>query len=151
MKIKAQIKWSKNKEDNFLEGNYSRVHQWVVNTNQIINISSSPDIVPVPMSDASLIDPEEALLASISSCHMLFFLSFCAKKKYIVNQYYDNPIAHLGKNKKGKMSILTAELNPVVKFEGLRIPTSKDIQKIHQLAHANCFIANSLRTEIRIN
>jgi organic hydroperoxide reductase OsmC/OhrA len=102
------------------------------------------------MSDAALIDPEEAFIASISSCHMLFFLFFCFKQKFIVSNYEDQAEGILGKDEKGREQMLSVTLYPVVQFEGDQIPSSETLHQLHELAHDNCFIANSVTTKIEV-
>jgi organic hydroperoxide reductase OsmC/OhrA len=150
MKYNAAISWARSANESFIDGRYSRVHQWKFDGGMNFNASSSPAIVPLPMSDASLIDPEEAFLASIASCHMLFFLSFCAKEKYTAARYEDHAEGILGQNENGKKQMLTVTLRPVVKFEGGLLPSSAIINHLHELAHENCFIANSVNTKIKI-
>ena len=150
MKINAKILWQRSQGEKFLDGNYRRVHKWILDGGMRIEASSSPEIVPTPMSDPSLIDPEEAYILSIASCHMLFFLSIAAKKKFIIEQYQDNPEAIMGKNDEGKMAVLSLTLHPKVTFAGTNIPEEDNIKLIHELAHSNCFLANSVKTKISI-
>ena len=150
MKYTATINWTKSPAENFEDGKYSRVHQWIFDGGMQFNASSSPHIVPVPMSDASFIDPEEAFVASIASCHMLFFLSFCAKRKYIVTHYEDSAEGILDKADDGRMQMTNVTLHPVVKFEG-ESPSEDTVLLLHEMAHNNCFIANSVKTKINIS
>ncbi len=150
MNYTAKLTWEKQPDEEFEKGRYSRVHQWVFDGGMKIAASSSPGVVPVPMSDASLIDPEEAFLASLSSCHLLFFLSIAAKKKLIVEKYEDHVQGTMGKNSEGKISMLTITLNPLIAFSGNNIPSQETIRQIHELAHDSCYIANSVKTKIEI-
>lgn len=150
MEVTANIEWKKTPEEKFINGCYSRVHKWSFDGGTTILASSSPDIVPIPMSDAALIDPEEAFLASVSSCHMLFFLSIANKKNYVVDRYYDQPSGKLKKNNDNKMAMQSIVLKPKVIFSGSKKPTDKIIIQMHELAHSNCFIANSIQTKITI-
>lgn len=150
MKIKSKILWTRNPEEIFLNGKYKRVHQWIFDGGFTLNASSSPEIVPLSMSDPALIDPEEAFITGISSCHMLFFLSIAAKKKLMVKCYEDNPTAVLGKNEAEELAIISLILKPKVRFEGSRIPDEATIQTLHELAHSQCFLANSIKTKITI-
>ena len=150
MNYTATITWQKQPAEEFEKGRYSRVHQWAFDGGMKIAVSSSPTVVPVPMSDASLIDPEEAFLASLSSCHLLFFLSIAAKKKLIVEKYEDHVQGTMGENEDGKMAMLTAVLTPVIIFSGENRPSAETIRQIHELAHASCYIANSVKTKIEI-
>jgi len=150
MKISTNIIWNKGKAENFLDGRYRRTHQWRMEGGMTLNVSASPEIVPIPMSDPTLIDPEEAFLSSVSSCHMLFFLSIAAKKKLIVDSYQDNPIAIMGKNENGKMAVSSIILQPKVVFGPGKEADDVMVNRIHQIAHANCFLANSINTKITI-
>jgi len=150
MNYTATLTWQKQPGEEFEKGRYSRVHQWMFDGGMKIAASSSPTVVPVPMSDASLIDPEEAFLASLSSCHLLFFLSIAAKKKLIVEKYQDHVQGIMGKNEEGKMAMLTVTLNPVVSFSAENMPSQETIRQIHELAHDSCYIANSVKTKLEI-
>ncbi len=149
MKYTATVTWQKQLGEAFEKGRYSRVHQWSFDGGMTIAASSSPSVVPLPMSDASLIDPEEAFLASLSSCHMLFFLSIAAKKKIVVEKYEDHISGMMGPDTEEKMAMLTATLDPVIIFSGEQ-PSTATIREIHELAHQSCFIANSVKTKIEI-
>ena len=150
MNYTATITWQKQPGEEFEKGKYCRVHQWEFDGGMKIAASSSPTVVPLPMSDASLIDPEEAFLASLSSCHMLFFLSIAAKKKLLVEKYEDHAQGTMGKNEEGKIAMLTIILNPVIIFSGAEKPSQETIRQIHKLAHDSCYIANSVKTKIEI-
>ena len=150
MKISTNIIWNRGEEENFLNGQYKRTHQWIMEGGMILNASASPEIVPIPMSDPALIDPEEAFVSSVSSCHMLFFLSIAAKKKLVIDSYQDNPIATMGKNENGKMAVKSITLQPKVVFGAGKKTDEATINRIHQIAHANCFLANSINTKITI-
>ncbi len=149
MKCTATINWKKAADELFVDGRYSRVHQWAFDGGMQFNASSSPHIVPVPMSDASFIDPEEAFVASISSCHMLFFLSFCAKQKYIVEFYEDHAEGILEEGGDGKKQMVSVSLHPTIRFNG-KEPSGETLAHLHELSHENCFIANSVKTKIDI-
>jgi organic hydroperoxide reductase OsmC/OhrA len=106
--------------------------------------------VPIPQSDPSLVDPEEAFIASIASCHMLFFLSFCAREKFVIKDYEDRAEGILDSGEDGKKQIISVILHPVVLFEGENLPSKESIRQLHELAHENCFIANSVKTKIEV-
>ncbi|WP_024771018.1 OsmC family protein [Aquimarina macrocephali] len=148
MKHSARVFWKKNQHEAFMDGKYSRAHAWYFDGGAEILASSSPEVVPTPMSNASAVDPEEAFLASVSSCHMLFFLSIASKKKYVVESYEDHPVGELNEIK-GKKAITTIALCPKVIFKGNQ-PSIKNIEQMHNLAHSNCFIANSIIANIQI-
>lgn len=145
----ATIKWQRG-EQGFLDDNYSRGHVWEFDGGVSLPATASPHIVPLPKSVAENVDPEEAFVASLSSCHMLFFLSIAAKNGYIVDTYTDYAIGYLEKNEQGKVAMTTVKLRPNVSFSGEQLPTGAQIRKIHEQSHAQCFIANSVKTEVNI-
>jgi organic hydroperoxide reductase OsmC/OhrA len=112
-----------------------------------VRASSSPEVVPLPFSDASAIDPEEAFVASLSSCHMLWFLSIAAKRKFIVDSYADGAEGMMAKNGEGKLAIVRVILRPRVSFSGSP-PSRTESAEMHHAAHESCFIANSVRSEV---
>lgn len=144
----AEISWVR-KGNAFLDQKYSREHIWKFDGGIEISASASPSIVPIPYSSEECIDPEEAFVASISSCHMLFFLSIAAKKGFIVNSYADRAIGILSKNNE-KLSITHVKLNPIVEFDGENQPDFNMLSEMHKESHGNCFIANSVNTDIEI-
>ena len=144
----ATVSWQRNGQT-FSDNQYSRDHQWLFDGGASIAASSSPHIVPLPHSVEENVDPEEAFIASLSSCHMLFFLSIAAKKKYIIDSYIDEATGVLEKNNQGKLAMTHVILNPNIHFGGEQ-PSPEEIQKIHHLAHQECFIANSVLTTIEI-
>ena len=149
----ATINWQRdtnqNKQD-FTNNKYSRAHQWHFDGGVSVPASSSPHVVPLPYSVEQNVDPEEALVASLSSCHMLFFLSIAAKRKYIVDSYIDEAIGTMGKNEHGKMAFTEVVLHPQIVFSGEKQPTQEQVDKIHHMAHEQCFIANSVNFEVRV-
>lgn len=151
MKYNIKVLWESNSSDKFTNNKYSRTHKWILNGGLELPASSSPQVVPVPMSDELAIDPEEAFVASLASCHMLFFLSIAAAQGYIVDRYEDNAEGVMGRNKNGEMAMKTVNLNPQVIFLGSKVPATEQRAKIHQMAHSKCFIANSVRSKININ
>jgi len=144
----AEVLWLREGQD-FLSNKYSRRHVIRFDGGAEIPGSSSPHVVPLPMSDATAVDPEEALVASLSSCHMLWFLSIAAKRKFCVERYFDPAVGVMGKNAEGKVAMLTITLKPEVTFSGERAPTREQIDQMHHEAHDECFIANSVKTEVR--
>ncbi|HZD52111.1 MAG TPA: OsmC family protein [Woeseiaceae bacterium] len=132
----------------FTDDSYSRGHQWQFDGGATIDASASPEVVPLPMSVPEYIDPEEAFIAALASCHMLFFLSLAAHRKYVVDSYTDAAIGYMGKNEKGRIWMTKVILEPKVSFVGDRVPTSEELEKLHHRAHELCFIANSVRTEV---
>ena len=112
--------------------------------------SSAPTSVPVPLSDPAAVDPEEALVAALGSCHMLFFLAFAAKGGFTVDSYRDEAVGMLGRDDRGKTSITTVALRPAVVFSGETRPDAAAIDALHHRAHEACYIANSIRAEVTI-
>ena len=143
----AVVQWQRN-QATFTDNQYSREHIWKFDGGVEILASSSPHVVPVPYSNAACVDPEEAFIASLSSCHMLWFLSIAAKKKFVVDSYTDQAIGLMSKNEDGKLAITRVNLRPQVIFAGDNLPTTKQIEEIHNQAHHSCFLANSVKTEI---
>lgn len=146
-KYEAEISWKRDGA-RFTDNRYSRGHEWSFDGGVKIMASSSPSVMPVPYSVVEAVDPEEALVASAASCHMLWFLSITAKRGYVVESYVDKAIGIMEKNSEGKMAITRITLRPKVEFSVDRAPSAAELQSLHHLAHAECFIANSLKSEI---
>lgn len=111
--------------------------------------SHAPDAVPLPLSDAPALDPQEAFVASLSSCHMLWFLALAAKRQWCVDRYFDAATGIMDKNAEGKTAMTLVTLRPDVLFSGDRQPSREELDQLHQEAHDACFIANSVKTEVR--
>ena len=144
----AGLYWKQQPHDSFLRGKYSRAHTWKLDGGSLIEASASPAIVPVPFSNPECIDPEEAFVLSLASCHMLFFLSIAAKMQINVSRYEDNPVGTLEKTEAGHVAITKIILRPRVVANEMT-PADK-ISHIHHRAHQNCFIANSIKTKVEI-
>lgn len=144
----AEVLWLRNEGD-FAGNRYSRRHLLRFDGGLEVPGSSSPHVVPPPMSDASALDPEEAFVSSLSSCHMLWFLSIAAKRKFCVDRYFDAAEGVMEKNADGKMAMTVVTLRPDVEFSGARQPTREELDRLHHEAHDACFIANSVKTEVR--
>jgi organic hydroperoxide reductase OsmC/OhrA len=144
----VNIAWSRG-DAPFVDNRYSRAHRWRFDGGAEVAGSSSPHVVPVPMSDASAVDPEEAFVASIASCHMLWFLSLAAARKWRVDRYEDDAEGLMEKNADGRMAITRVTLRPAVAFGGERVPDRAELDRLHHQAHERCFIASSVRSEIR--
>lgn len=144
----AVIKWSRNGAT-FTDNRYSRAHLWQFDGGIEVPASSSPQVVPIPMSTAAAVDPEEAFIASLSSCHMLWFLAIAAKRGYAVESYRDEAVGVMAKDSSGKMAMTLVTLRPAVEFGSEKRPTADDLLALHHEAHAQCYIANSVRTEVR--
>lgn len=146
----ASVQWARSTHELFLDNQYSRGHTWTFDGGAVVAASAAPDVVPLPYSVAANVDPEEAFIASLASCHMLFFLAIAAKQKWVVDTYCDNAAGVLAKNAEGKMAMTLITLKPKVTFGGDHQPTVEQIQKIHHQAHERCFIANSVKTEVKV-
>jgi organic hydroperoxide reductase OsmC/OhrA len=144
----ATIHWSRNGAV-FTDQRYSRAHRWRFDGGVEVPASSSPHVVRVPLSDANAVDPEEAFVASLSSCHMLFFLSFAARDGFVVDEYVDEAVGVMEKDSGGRMAITVVTLRPAVMFSGDRSPTQRELDALHHEAHDACFIANSVKTDVR--
>ena len=144
----AEILWQRGDQD-FLANAYSRRHAMRFDGGAEVPGSSSPHVVPLPFSDAAAVDPEEAFVASLSSCHMLWFLTMAVKRKFIVDRYFDAASGTMDKNAEGKLAITVVTLRPEVTFSGDTLPTREQIEHMHHRAHEECFIANSVKTEVR--
>ncbi|MGR5307464.1 OsmC family protein [Vibrio mediterranei] len=144
----AQISWKRKQDEVFSDNNYSRGHVWEFDGGLTVPASPSPHVVPLPLSIEENIDPEEAYIAALSSCHMLVFLSIAAKRKYVIDSYIDKAVGILAENEAGRMAVTKVILRPDVVFSGERVPTREQLEKMHHLSHENCFIANSVKTEI---
>lgn len=147
---KIKILWEKGVTD-FIDNRYSRVHKWILDSELEIPASASPSNVPLPFSDPNVIDPEEAFLASVSSCHMLCFLNICAKRKICIEEYSDEALGFMNKNDPNFSFIEKIVLQPKVKFSGDKIPSHDEHVSIHNEAHKRCFISNSVRSNIVVN
>ena len=132
----------------FLDQRYSRAHRWTFDGGATVPASSSPHVVPIPMSDPLGVDPEEAFVAALSSCHMLFFLSFAAKRGFVVDQYLDEAVGTMGKDETGRLAMTRVILRPRVAFVGDHHPDDAELRSLHDEAHHACFLANSVRTHI---
>jgi organic hydroperoxide reductase OsmC/OhrA len=145
----AELVWERGEQD-FLSNRYSRRHNIHLDGGLTIPGSASPHVVPLPMSDASAMDPEEAFVASLSSCHMLWFLALAAKHGFCVDRYADKASGILDRIADRKMAMTVVTLCPDVKFSGTKLPTPADITQLHHDAHEQCYIANSVKTEVRV-
>ena len=146
---KAAIRWVRS-GDEFLKGRFSRAHTWAFDGGVTVAASSSPSAVPVPFSVPANVDPEEAFVASVSSCHMLTYLWAAYRAGFVVDSYDDEAVGVMTKNEKGIFWVSTIVLHPKISYSGDKIPTEQDIARFHHLAHENCFIANSVKTDIRV-
>jgi organic hydroperoxide reductase OsmC/OhrA len=144
----AQVVWNRG-EQPFVDNRFSRRHTISFDGGTTFAGSSSPHVTRVPFSDPSAADPEELFVASLSSCHMLWFLYIAASRKLRVDSYADRAEGTMEKNRNGKLAISIVTLRPEVAFSGPVLPPWSEVLALHDEAHANCFIANSVLTEVR--
>ena len=143
----ASVAWARGDGD-FTRGRYSRAHAWRFDGGLEVPASASPGHVPPPFSRADAIDPEEAFVAALSSCHMLFFLYFAAKDGLVVETYDDRATGLMARDAGGRLAMTRVTLDPRVAFTGARHPDAAEIADLHHRAHEACYLANSVRTEV---
>lgn len=144
----ARVVWARG-DSRFTDNRYSRAHEWRFDGGTVVPASSSPHVVPPPLSAAAAVDPEEALVAALSSCHMLTFLYLAAKRGFCVDGYDDDAVGVMQKNAAGRYWVSSVTLRPAIRFSG-RAPSAAELDELHHAAHEECFIANSVRTEVRV-
>ncbi len=145
----AELVWERGAQD-FSGNKYSRRHLLRFDGGTEVPGSSSPSVVPVPMSDPAGVDPEEAFVASLSACHMLWFLAIAAKRGFTVDRYEDSAVGVLERNAERRFAMTTVTLRPRIVFSGERPPTPEELEQLHHKAHEECYIANSVKTEVRV-
>jgi organic hydroperoxide reductase OsmC/OhrA len=146
---RATVTW-KREGASFTDQRYSRGHSWSFDGGITVPASSSPLSVRLPYSVAEAVDPEEALVASLSSCHMLTFLYVAAKQGFVVDEYADTGVGEMTKNEHGKFWVSKVTLAPAITFSGNKRPSAEQLAELHHLAHEECYIANSVKTEVVI-
>ncbi|HEY0231549.1 MAG TPA: OsmC family protein [Dokdonella sp.] len=145
----ANVRWQRGDGD-FAQGRYSRAHQWRFDGGSVIAASPSPHVVPAPWSDAAGVDPEEAFVASISSCHMLWFLSLAAERGFVVDRYEDDAVGTMTRIAPQRHAITEVVLRPSIGYAAGAAADAAAAGALHEAAHERCFIANSVRTVIRV-
>lgn len=145
----ATVEWSRGDQP-FADNRYSRAHDWRFDGGAVVRGSSAPSSVPEPMSDPAAVDPEEALVAAVSSCHMLFFLAYAGKAGFVVDHYSDDAVGRMGKDERGRISITDIVLRPAVLFSGDVRPDAAGLAGLHHRAHEACYIANSIRAGVTV-
>ncbi len=145
----ATIRWTRDPGTDFAKGQYSRAHEWAFDGGAVVPASPSPHVVPAPWSDQAGVDPEEAFVASLSSCHMLFFVDFARRAGFVVDSYVDEAEGVLEKRSDGKIAMTSVTLRPRVTWGGTP-PDGAALADLHHRAHEACFIANSVTTEVRV-
>jgi organic hydroperoxide reductase OsmC/OhrA len=143
----AVVEWSRDGAV-FTDNRYSRGHRWLFDGGVEVPASASPSVVPAPLSVAAAVDPEEAFVASLASCHMLWFLSLAARRGYVVERYTDRAVGAMGRDASGKDFVSRVTLRPEVAFGGDAQPTPDDVAALHRAAHDECFIARSVKTTV---
>ena len=146
---KSTVKWQRTGPD-FLKGRYSREHTWAFDGGVTVPASASPHVVPTPWSNPACVDPEEAFVASLASCHMLTFLFVAAKRGFQIDSYEDEAVGVMSKNENGVPWVSVVTLNPKIIYSGEKIPAPEEKEQLHHLAHEQCFIANSVKTQITV-
>lgn len=147
---RAQITWRRGPEEKFVDSRYSRAHEWTFDGGIIVPASSAVSSVPLPYSKAENVDPEEALVAAISSCHMLSFLYLAAKSRFVVDSYEDHAVGTMTKDSRGRQWISHVVLAPRIQFSGAAVPDHPIVAELHHRAHEGCYIANSVCSEISV-
>jgi organic hydroperoxide reductase OsmC/OhrA len=145
----ATVHWQRDGA-NFADNTYSRAHEWWFDEGVVVAASSAPSSVPLPMSRPDAVDPEEALVAACSSCHMLFFLAFAGRRGFTIDSYTDAAVGAMTKNDAGKLYVSAITLDPKIVWSGDIRPTDGDIAKLHERSHAECYIANSIRATVTV-
>ena len=145
----ATVEWSRGDQP-FSDNRYSRAHDWRFDGGAVVRGSSAPSSVAAPMSDPAAVDPEEALVAAVSSCHMLFFLAYAGKAGFVVDDYHDDAVGRMGKDERGRVSITEVTLRPAVVFAGETRPDAVALAALHHRAHEACYIANSIRAGVTV-
>ena len=144
---RATVQWTRG-DAKFTDQRYSRGHSWSFDGGITVPASSSPLSVRLPYSVAEAVDPEEAFVAAVSSCHMLTFLYVAAKQGFVVDSYADEAVGEMTKNERGRMWVSKVTLAPAITFSGEKRPTPEQLDELHHLAHEECFIANSVKSEV---
>ena len=145
----ATIRWTRKGDGDFTKGQYSRAHEWAFDGGASVSASASPHVVPAPWSDPAGVDPEEAFIASLSSCHMLFFIDFARRDGLTVDDYVDEAEGVMEKRSDGKIAMTRVTLRPRITWGG-DTPDDAVIADLHHRAHEACFIANSVTTEVTV-
>ena len=146
----AKVVWRRGTDEPFSDGRYSRAHDWLFDGGARVRGSAAPHTVRPPLSDPSAVDPEEALVAALSSCHMLFFLWLAAQRGFAVVSYEDSAIGIMGKGTDGREWVSRVTLRPNVVFDGGQRPSRAEVEALHHESHDRCYIANSVRTEVLV-
>src|SRR3954447_25458844 len=145
---RAHVTWKRADDAKFTDQRYSRAHEWSFDGGITVPASSSPHSVRLPYSVVEAVDPEEALVAALASCHMLTFLYVAAKQGFVVDNYADDAVGEMSKNERGKLWMSKVTLLPLITFMGDKRPSPAQFDELHHLAHEECYIANSVKSEV---
>jgi organic hydroperoxide reductase OsmC/OhrA len=145
----ATVSWARGPDEPFTDNRYQRGHQWSFDGGVTVRASASPHVVP-KFADPAGVDPEEAFVASLSSCHMLTFLYVAARRGFVVDRYDDTAEGVMGKNDKGRFFVKSVTLRPRIAWGGGKHPSTEELDAMHHAAHDDCFIANSVITEVKV-
>jgi organic hydroperoxide reductase OsmC/OhrA len=145
----AKISWKCTSSD-FINGRYSREHTWSFDGGVVVPASPSPSVVPAPWSNPDNVDPEEAYVAAVSSCHMLTFLYLASKAGFQVDSYEDEAIGAMRKNERGTPWVSSITLQPKIQYGGSKQPDPAEEARLHHEVHEQCFIAQSIKTEVTV-
>lgn len=143
----ATVVWTRAPDAPFKDNKYSRAHEWRFDGGAVVKGSSAPSSVKVPLSDPTAVDPEEALVAALSSCHMLFFLSYAASAGLVIDRYEDEAVGEMGKNARGRTAIVKVTLRPKIAWVG-DPPAAEQLDQLHHKSHDACYIANSVSADV---
>lgn len=143
----ATVVWTRAPDAPFKDNKYSRAHEWRFDGGAVVRASSAPSSVKVPLSDPTAVDPEEALVAALSSCHMLFFLAYAANAGFVIDRYEDEAVGEMGKNAKGRTAMVKVTLRPKITWVGAP-PSAEQLEQLHHRSHESCYIANSVSADV---
>ena len=146
---KAKIEWKCTTPD-FRLGKYTREHTWSFDGGVSVPASAAPAVVPAPWSNPAHVDPEEAFVASISSCHMLTYLHVARLAGFQIESYADEAVGEMAKNERGVAWVAVVTLNPTIIYSGDKRPTHEQEAELHHKAHDGCFISQSVKTEVKV-
>ena len=144
----ATVQWQRHATEPFSDNRYHRRHDWRFDGGAVVPGSSSVHSVPLPYSDPAAVDPEEAFVAALASCHLLWFLHLAGKAGWVVDDYRDDAVGVMARNAQGRLAMTTVTLRPAVRFGGPNRPTAEQHEQLHHAAHDQCFIANSVTSEL---
>jgi len=146
---RSALQWQRQAGETFTDNRYSRRHVLRFDGGAELAGSSSPQVVRLPWSDPAAVDPEEMFVASLSSCHLLWFLSLAAADDWCVDEYVDDAVGVMAHDERGRMAVTLVTLRPAVRFAGPSLPSAAQLADLHHRAQEACFIANSVRSEVR--